>query len=89
MSVSPVEKGIAQFLRSLKEKNASTHTIKAYSSDLEQFSAYIGPAKWDDLDHVRIRGVLLGGAASNHQTRLEGRGRHFPAPDRTGEGELT
>src|SRR5689334_8890489 len=58
MSALTVEKGIAQFLRSLKEKNASAHTIKAYSTDLEQFSTYIGPAKWDDIDHVRIRGFL-------------------------------
>ena len=58
MSVSPVEKGIAQFLRSLKEKNSSAHTIKAYTADLESFSTYIGPSRWDDIDHVRIRGFL-------------------------------
>jgi integrase/recombinase XerC len=58
MSVPSVQKGIAQFLRSLKEKNASVHTIKAYTTDLEQFSAYIGEGRWDDIDHVRIRGFL-------------------------------
>ncbi|ABF41861.1 tyrosine recombinase XerC subunit [Candidatus Koribacter versatilis Ellin345] len=58
MSVSQVEKGVAQFLRSLKEKNSSVHTIKAYTTDLEEFSAFLGPAKWDDIDHVRIRGFL-------------------------------
>jgi integrase/recombinase XerC len=58
MTALSVEKGIAQFLRSLKEKNASAHTVKAYSTDLEQFVAYLGPAKWGDIDHVRIRGFL-------------------------------
>jgi integrase/recombinase XerC len=58
VSALTVEKGIAQFLRSLKEKNASAHTIKAYTTDLEQFSSYIGAAKWGDIDHVRIRGFL-------------------------------
>jgi integrase/recombinase XerC len=58
MSVPPVQKAIAQFLRSLKEKNASTHTIKAYATDLEQFSAFVGETRWNDIDHVRIRGFL-------------------------------
>lgn len=58
MSAPTVEKGIAQFLRSLKEKNSSAHTIKAYGTDLAQFSRYIGIARWDDIDHVRIRGFL-------------------------------
>jgi integrase/recombinase XerC len=58
MSAATVEKGIAQFLRSLKEKNSSAHTIKAYRIDLAQFSSYVGDAKWDDIDHVRIRGFL-------------------------------
>ena len=58
MSALTVEKGIAQFIRSLKEKNSSAHTIKAYATDLAEFSAYIGAGKWDDIDHVRIRGFL-------------------------------
>jgi integrase/recombinase XerC len=58
MNKPAVEKAIAQFLRSLKEKNASAHTIKAYSIDLAQFSAYVGEASWGDIDHVRIRGFL-------------------------------
>ncbi len=58
MSASQVEKGIAQFIRSLKEKNSSVHTIKAYSTDLDEFTAYLCPARWDDIDHVRIRGFL-------------------------------
>lgn len=58
MSRLTVEKGIAQFIRSLKEKNASAHTVKAYSTDLAQFSEFIGVANLDDIDHVRIRGFL-------------------------------
>jgi integrase/recombinase XerC len=53
-----VEKGIARFIRALRERNASAHTIKAYTGDLEQFAAYIGEANWKDIDHVRIRGFL-------------------------------
>ena len=34
------------------------HTIKAYRTDLEEFSAYIGPQGWGDIDHVLIRGYL-------------------------------
>jgi len=48
----------AQFLSSLRERNVSPHTIKAYTSDLANFSAYIGSRKWCDIDHVTIRGFL-------------------------------
>lgn len=54
----PVQKGIAQFLRSLHERNASPHTVKAYTTDLEQFSLFVGAAAWRDIDHVRIRSFL-------------------------------
>lgn len=45
-------------MRSLRERNASAHTIKAYTGDLEKFAAYVGDAGWKQIDHVRIRGFL-------------------------------
>ena len=53
-----VEKAIAKFIRSLENRNASTHTIKAYRTDLEEFAAYVGPQGWRDIDHILIRGYL-------------------------------
>ncbi len=58
MSAPTVEKAIGHFIRSLREKNSSAHTIKAYATDLAQFSAYVGNAHWEEIDHVRIRGFL-------------------------------
>ncbi|HEV8524486.1 MAG TPA: tyrosine recombinase XerC [Terriglobales bacterium] len=56
--MSPSQKSISQFLRALREKNASAHTIKAYSQDLGKFAAYVGDADLKQVDHVRIRGFL-------------------------------
>jgi len=55
---SVVLKAVAQFLRALREQNASVHTIKAYTGDLEYFAAFVGEAKWDEIDHVTIRSFL-------------------------------
>ena len=55
---SAVEKAVASFLRSLRERNASAHTIKAYTGDLGNFAGYIGSRGWKSIDHVTIRGFL-------------------------------
>jgi len=53
-----VEKAVADFLRHLRERNASAHTIKAYTGDLANFSAYVGSRGWKQIDHITIRGFL-------------------------------
>jgi integrase/recombinase XerC len=53
-----VEKATDDFLRTLRERNASPHTIKAYTGDLDNFAAYIGSREWRTIDHVTIRGFL-------------------------------
>ncbi len=53
-----VEKAVDEFLRELRQRNASPHTIKAYTKDLEVFAAYLGPSDWKRIDHIRIRGFL-------------------------------
>jgi integrase/recombinase XerC len=55
---SVVEKATADFLRHLRERNASPHTIKAYRGDLANFSTYAGSRGWKQIDHVAIRGFL-------------------------------
>ena len=49
---------MADFLRHLRESNASPHTIKAYSGDLANFAAYAGSRGWKSIDHIAIRGFL-------------------------------
>ena len=53
-----IEIAVADFLRHLREKNASPHTIKAYTSDLANFSSYAGSRDWKQIDHIAIRGFL-------------------------------
>ncbi len=53
-----VAKAVDQFLRALRARNASLHTIKAYSGDLANFAAYAGSRDWASIDHVTIRGFL-------------------------------
>lgn len=53
-----VEKAIDQFLRVLRERNSSPHTIKAYTGDLDNFAAYVGPRTWKNIDHIAVRGFL-------------------------------
>ena len=53
-----VSKAVADFLRHLRERNASPHTIKAYSGDLANFAAYAGSRGWKSIDHIAIRGFL-------------------------------
>ncbi len=53
-----VERATDDFLRHLRERNASAHTIKAYAGDLDNFAAYIGPRDWKAIDHIAVRGFL-------------------------------
>ncbi len=53
-----VQTATTKFLYSLRERNASAHTIKAYKQDLETFAAYIGSRAWREIDHIVIRGFL-------------------------------
>ncbi len=49
---------VQKFLASLRERNTSPHTIRAYTRDLGNFAAYSGSRKWSDIDHITIRGFL-------------------------------
>jgi len=49
---------VDKFLQTLRERNASAHTLKAYAGDLASFVAYVGPRKWQEIDHITIRGYL-------------------------------
>jgi integrase/recombinase XerC len=53
-----VSRAVADFLRHLRERNASPHTIKAYSGDLANFAVYVGSRGWKSIDHIAIRGFL-------------------------------
>jgi integrase/recombinase XerC len=53
-----VSRAVADFLRHLRERNSSPHTIKAYSGDLANFAVYVGSRGWKSIDHIAIRGFL-------------------------------
>src|SRR5438132_3241351 len=53
-----VEKATDEFLRVLRQRNASAHTIKAYAGDLVNFASYVAAREWKSIDHVAIRGFL-------------------------------
>jgi integrase/recombinase XerC len=55
---TPTKKATLQFLASLRQRNASAHTLKAYRGDLETFAVYIGQRDLKAVDHVAIRGFL-------------------------------
>ena len=53
-----VGRAVRDFLRHLHERNASPHTIKAYTGDLANFASHAGSRRWEDIDHIAIRGFL-------------------------------
>src|SRR5580700_10008201 len=53
-----VARAVSDFLRHLRERNSSVHTIKAYSRDLALFAAYAGSRRWKQIDHSAVRGFL-------------------------------
>ncbi len=55
---TPVSKAVDDFLRHLRERNSSAHTIKAYAGDLANFSAHAGSRSLKEIDHIAIRGFL-------------------------------
>jgi integrase/recombinase XerC len=53
-----VGQAVTDFLRHLCERNASPHTIKAYRGDLRNFASYAGSRRWEEIDHIAVRGFL-------------------------------
>lgn len=57
-SKTVVGKAVDDFLRHLRERNSSPHTIKAYTGDLAGFARFAASRGWKQLDHLAIRGFL-------------------------------
>src|SRR5438309_8942416 len=53
-----VQKATDEFVKTLGHRNASSHTIRAYRGDLDNFAVYAGSRDWKSIDHVAIRGFL-------------------------------
>src|SRR5947209_3722689 len=54
-----ITKALRKFLESLKGKNASEHTRRAYLKELTRFAEFLGPEmRWKHVDHVFIRSFL-------------------------------
>ena len=58
ISPTPAEEALQAFLRTLAQRNASVHTIKAYRTDLSEFVLFIGPEPLAQIDHLLIRAFL-------------------------------
>jgi len=55
---TPAANALAAFLRALSQRNASVHTIKAYRTDLAEFTTFVGPEELKNIDHLLIRAFL-------------------------------
>jgi integrase/recombinase XerC len=57
-AITPAGEALAGFLRSLAQRNASQHTVKAYRTDLAEFVQFVGPEELRAIDHLLIRAFL-------------------------------
>ncbi len=55
---TPAGTALTAFLRALAQRNASQHTVKAYRTDLAEFTAFIGSHELRSIDHLVIRDFL-------------------------------